>query len=313
MPRDDAAPAPPAGLATGLAAASPRPLRGVALLAASVLIFAAMDTTTKYLVGSYDPRLVVAVRYILHFLLMLAILGPIHRGGLVRTRRRGLVLARAACLVAASLLTGMALGRMPVAETTSIVFLSPAIVVVAAPWILGERFSAFNATAAAVGFAGVLLIARPGGALDPVAVLFVLGAAGFSSGYIMLSRLLAATETTIVLLFYTAMLGAVVCGLALPWSVGGPAPTPLQLGLFLATGLLAAIGHYFFTAAHRLAPASVLAPVNYLQILWAGVLGWLVFGHVPDGPSVAGMALVVLAGVAIALRSAGWPRSRPRG
>jgi drug/metabolite transporter (DMT)-like permease len=298
----------PAAPSLSAEALSRRPLRGVALLVVAVLIFAAMDTTTKYLVEFYDPRLVVAVRYILHFLLMLAILGPIHRTRMARTRRPGLVLVRAACLVAASLCVGIALRRMPVAETTAIVFLSPMIVVLAAPFVLHERFNPFDAAASAIGFAGVLLIARPGGSLDLIAVLLVVCAAILSAGYMLLSRLLASTETTIVLLFYTALVGAVVCGAALPWSVGGPTPSSLQLALFLATGVLGGLGHYLFTAAHRHAPASFLAPINYLQILWAGLLGWLAFGHVPDGPSVAGMALVVLAGVAIALRSAVRPR-----
>ncbi|MBP7000368.1 DMT family transporter [Amaricoccus sp.] len=303
---DAAVPAEPVAPMPGAAAAAlpRRPLTGVALLAVAVLLFASMDTTTKYLVGSYDPRLVVAVRYILHFLLMLAIVGPIHRTRMARTRRPGLVLVRAACLVLASLLMGLALRRMPVAEATAMVFLAPILVVLAAPWVLRERFRGADAAAAAVGFAGVLLIARPGSALDPLGVLLVLGAAALSAGYMLLSRHLASTETTMVLLFYTALVGAVACGLALPWSVGGPAPTATQLALFLWTGFVGGVGHYLFTAAHRYAPASFLAPVNYLQILWAGLLGWLVFGQVPDAISVAGMALVVAAGVAIALRSA---------
>lgn len=290
------------------AAVSPatrRPLRGVAMICVAVLLLAAMDTTTKYLVEVYDPRLVVAARYGVHFLLMLAILGPIHGARLARTRRPGLVVVRAACLVGASLCIGIALRRMPVAEATSILFLSPMIVVVAAPFALGERFSPAGAAAAAVGFAGVLLIARPGGALDAIAVALCFGAALLSTGYMLLSRLLADTESPMVLLFYTALTGAALCGVAAPWSLEGPRPTALQLGLFLGTGVLGGLGHYFFTAAHRYAPASVLAPVNYLQIAWAGLLGWLAFGHVPDAPSVAGMALVILAGVAIALRSAG--------
>lgn len=307
MPDPSPSLAPPGPAASGPAPGR-SPLRGVALLAVAVLLFAAMDTTTKYLVARYDASLVVAARYIGHFLLMLAILGPFQRGRLVATRRPGLVFLRAASLVLASLFVALALRRMPVAETSAIFFLAPMIVVLVAPVLLGERFSAANAFAAGLGFVGVLLIVRPGSGLPLGPVALALAAAGLSSCYMLLSRLLASTETTVALLFHTALVGSVAFGITLPWSIGGPVPTPLVAGLFLATGVLGGLGHYLLTAAHRLAPASLLAPVNYIQLFWAGLLGWAVFGHVPDHASIAGMAIVVIAGVMIAARS-----SRGRG
>jgi drug/metabolite transporter (DMT)-like permease len=131
----------------------------------------------------------------------------------------------------------------------------------------------------------------------------VLGAVAATVVYILLSRLLAGTERTTALLFNSTLVGSVCFGAMLPWFWGGPAPSPWQLGLFLSMGVTAGLGHFLFTAAFREAPASLLAPATYLQLLWAGLLGWLVFGHVPDTLSVLGMGIVFASGLVIALRS----------
>ena len=204
----------------------------------------------------------------------------------------------------ASLFFGLALQRMPVAETVSIVYLSPILVVLLARPLLGERIGSVGWMAAVIGFAGVLLIVRPGGGLDPIGVGFVLCNVVVTVAYYLLSRVLARTERTLALLFYTALIGAICFGVALPWTLHGKVPDLLQIVLFLSLGVTAGLGHYFFTAAHRYAEASVLAPINYLHLLWAGLLGWLVFGHVPQVLTIVGMAIVMAAGVIVALRSA---------
>ena len=279
------------------------PLRGALLLLAALFLFAGMDTVTKFLTAHYEVPLVVAMRYLLHTLLMVILLAPRQGRRLVQTQRTGLVLVRAASLAIASLCVGLALQRMPVAETTSIVFLAPLMVVLLARPVLGERIGPLGWLAAVTGFVGVLLIVRPGSGLDPTGVVFALGVAGATVIYFLLSRLLARTEQTLSLLFYAALVGAVVFGLDLPWSWGGPAPGALEVALFLAMGSAAGLGHFLLTAAYRHAPASLLAPMNYLQLLWAALLGWLVFGHVPDHLSLLGMGVVAISGVLIALKS----------
>lgn len=282
---------------------SSRPLLAVLLVAAATLLFACNDTANKLLVTEYNVPLVVAIRYIVHSILMIALLGPTRGRELVETRRTGLTIVRALCLVVATLFVGLALQRMPVAETTSIIYLSPIIVVLLARPLLGETIGPIGWIAAVAGFAGVLLIVRPGGGLDPIGVGFVLCNVVVTVGYYLLSRILARTERTIALLFYSALAGAICFGIALPWTLYGDAPSLLQIGLFLSLGFSAGLGHYFFTAANRFAPASVLAPINYLHLLWAGLLGWLVFGHVPETLTIIGMIIVCAAGVLVALRS----------
>jgi drug/metabolite transporter (DMT)-like permease len=283
--------------------AAHQPLRAALLFLSGVFLFACMDTITKYLTAHYQAPLVVAVRYIVHCLLMVILLTPSQGRKLVQTRRTGMVLVRAACLAAGSLFFALALKRMPVAEASAIVFLAPMLVVLMAGPILHEHVGAWGWGAASAGFIGVLLIARPGGSLDVTGVAFALCAAATTAIYQMLSRVLASTERTMALLFYTALVGAVFFGLSLPWFWAGEAPTPLQLLLFLSTGVLGGVGHFLFTAAHRHAPASALAPLQYAQLLCAGLLGWSVFGHVPDGLSILGMCIVAASGALVALKS----------
>jgi drug/metabolite transporter (DMT)-like permease len=278
-------------------------LKGVGLVTLATLLFALADVITKHLTMLYAVPLVVLLRYLVNLALLTAVLAPRHGRALFRIRRTGLVLVRALSLSVASLSLGLALRHMPLGETVAITYLAPVAVMIAAIPLLGERAGLVGWLAAAAGFLGVLLIVRPGAGLDAWGVVFALVTAAASATYHLLSRVLARTETTIALLFHTALAGAVVFGLltAVVWD--GLWPSLPDLGLTLALGVLATLGHALFTAAYREAPASLLAPVNYLHLVWAGILGWLFFAHAPDGLTLSGMALVTAAGVAVALRT----------
>jgi drug/metabolite transporter (DMT)-like permease len=213
------------------------------------------------------------------------------------------VALRSMCLVVASLFLGLALHRMPVAETTAIMFLGPLLVVAVAGPLLGEKAGLWGVAAALGGFAGVLLIVRPGSGLDGLGVVFLAINVVANVAYAILSRLLAPTESAITLLFYTALAGTIAFGATLPWTLGTVIPSLLQGALLVGLGVAGGLGHFAYTAAFRHAPASFLAPVNYLQLVWAGLLGWLVFDHVPDLVTIAGMAIVTASGVSVALRA----------
>lgn len=162
---------------------------------------------------------------------------------------------------------------------------------------LSERISTLGWVSVALGFAGVLLVARPGSGLDPLGVVLGLANACLATGYHLLTRVLARTETTMALMFHTALIGAVVF-LALAVSLPLPAlPNAFDAGLMVALGALATAGHLLFTAAYREAPASILAPVNYLHIAFATILGALVFQQLPDGIAFLGMGLIAVAGM----------------
>jgi drug/metabolite transporter (DMT)-like permease len=280
-----------------------RSLRGILLALLAAFLFACMDTSIKYLTAQYDAPLIVAIRYMVLCLLMVTLLAPSQGHRLVQVKRTGLVLVRAVCLAAASLFLALALKRMPVAESTALLFLAPLLVVLMSGRVLREDVGVIGWTAAVAGFAGVLMIARPGAGLDPAGIVFGLCAAMLTAAYQLLSRVLAHSERTIALLFYTALIGAVGFGAALPWFWPESVPSAFQSALFVAVGVLGGLGHFLFTAAHRDAPASLLAPVMYAQLLWAALMGWLAYGHVPDRVSMLGMCLVAAAGIAIALKS----------
>ena len=276
-------------------------LRGVMLTSAAVFVFAVMDTTGKYLMAHYSVPFVMGIRYVGNLLLLIAIFAPRKGWGIVSTQRTGWVVVRGLSLAAASLLAGLALQRMPVGETIAIIYLQPFGIMIAANRLLGERVGPLGWAATAVGFLGVLLVARPGGGLDPWGVFFAVSAAVVSVAYQILSRSLAATETTEAMLFWTALVGAIAYGGTLPWSWQGASPGALDTMLLFGMGALSLVGHFLFTAAYRHAPANVLAPVNYLHLVWAGLLGLIVFGHVPDPLGLLGMAIIAGAGVAAAL------------
>ena len=280
-----------------------RPMVGILWTLAAVFIFAAMDTTNKHLAQNYPVPLIAFVRYIGNLVILSAIMLPRQGVLLFKTERTGLVLVRAACLAAATLFAGFALKVMPVAETTAIIYFQPLGVVLLAGPLLGEKVGRAGWIAAIAGLIGVLIIVRPGSGLAPFGVLFALLTAAVSIGYNLLSRVLAKTETTMAMLFYTALVGTVIFGATLPWNWSGPAPNLLDTVLLIGIGVMALVGHFCFTTAMREASASVIAPVTYMHIVWSGLLGWLVFDHIPDGLSILGGAIIAASGAALAIRT----------
>lgn len=284
-------------------APSLRPLRGVALVVGATFLFALSDLIGKHLMMRYPVPVVQAGRYLVNVLLLLAIMAPRHGTALWATHRTGLVTLRALFLAAASLTMGLALQRMPLGETVAIIYLAPFMVMLLAGPVLKERVSVAGWIGALVAFAGVLLVVRPGTGLDPLGVVFAITNAALGTGYHLLTRVLTRTESTMAMLFHVALTGlGVFAVLAVP-NLAGFAPSAPDVALILILGALATAGHFLFTAAYREAPASLLAPVNYLHLVWATLLGWAAYAHIPDHLSLIGIALVVLAGVAVAVRA----------
>ena len=155
--------------------------------------------------------------------------------------------------------------------------------------------------AAALGFVGVLLIVRPGSGLATAGVILALVNACLAASYQILSRLLAGSESTMSLLVSAAAIGTVIFGVhaALAWAP--VSATSLSIAAVLALGVLAALGHFLFTAASREAPASTIAPVTYLHLFWSAGLGLLVFGQFPDLISSLGILCVAVGGVLVAV------------
>lgn len=278
-----------------------RPLRGIVLVLAAVFVFACMDTTGKYLAQFYPVPMFLAARYLINLLLVVVIFMPKHGWAVVAMERKALVILRAVALATSSLFAGLALKSMPVAETVAIIYLAPFGVILLSGPILKEHVRLSSWIATFIGFVGLLFIVRPGSGLSPTGVIYALLTIGGTVIYHLFSRLLAKTETTMALLFHTALAGTIFFGAMLPWNLPDQWPTGLNLLLVIALGCLSLLGHFLFTAAYREAPASLLTPINYMHLAWAAVLGWVIFNHIPDTMSMIGMLLVAAAGAGNAL------------
>jgi drug/metabolite transporter (DMT)-like permease len=279
----------------------PHPLKGIVLIILATLAFAAADVLTKRLTMDHPVAVVVAVRYLVNLGLLAVFLYPRMGAALWRVKRRRLVFGRGLCLALASLTMGLALRLMPVGETVAIVYLSPFAVMLLSGPLLKEKVRPLAWLWAGLCFAGVLLILRPGSGLDPLGVVFALTNAGLATCYHLLTRKLAGVESTVAMLFQTALVGSVFFCIGAVGSLDQLSMTAGDFGGMALLGVLATLGHYLFTRAYREAPAALLAPVNYLHLVWAAALGWVIFGHLPDRISLIGMALVCASGVAIAL------------
>jgi drug/metabolite transporter (DMT)-like permease len=281
--------------------AHPHALRSIVQLLAALLHFVLLDATAKRLAAIYPVPMLVWSRYTLHFILMVLFLGPSLRLRLITTTRPSRQIFRALCLLAVTFFNIAALQMMPLAETTAILFAAPLLVTLMAGPFLGERIGALRWVAVFTGFAGVLLIARPGGGLVPEGVALALAGAVSYAVYQILTRQLSSTESPVTMLFYTAIVGTVVMTIMLPWIWGGPVPDLIDALLIASLGIYGGTGHFLLIRAFRDAPASLLSPILYVQLIWATLIGWYGFGHFPDGWGLIGILTIGGAGIMIAV------------
>ena len=277
------------------------PIRGtplaVLLLMAGVSMFAVQDTIAKYLgEAGYLPVQIVWARYTGHFLIALVV--PfLHRGPLPwRSLRPKLQLTRSVLLAAATFCSVTALPHLLLADAATIAMTTPLFVTLFAIPVLGERVGWRRLSALAVGFAGVLLVLRPGHTgFDPM-TLVMLASACFAAIYLVVTRITSRIDPHEVSFFFTAIVGAAVSLPFMPFVFQAPA-THWQLVLFVAIGFWGGIGHLLIIMAHRHAPAAVIAPFTYTQLMVAVFLGWLVYDRLPDLFTWIGAAVLVGSGL----------------
>ena len=268
--------------------------------------FGCLDTLSKYLVAYYPAAAMVWLRYVLQTLVMMAIFLPRMGLRLVHTSSLGLQLVRGLMLVVSSVVFVVALLYMQIAEVASIVFLAPIIVALAGGPLLGERVAARTWLALAGGFTGVLMIIRPGGDAFTWWAVLPLGCAFFFAGYQILTRKLAAGgDDPITTLFYPGLIAVLAIPPVFPGSITGLPTVPLHAAMLGAIGVLGAVGHFLLIRAHGMAPATLLAPFGYSQILVILTLGFLAFGEFPDTLGLIGIALIAGSGLGLILASRG--------
>jgi drug/metabolite transporter (DMT)-like permease len=270
-------------------------LGGIACIVLAVLCFGALDTTTKFASATAPLLMALWFRYVVQAAVTAAVLGPRRGMRLLHTSRPVLQLVRGLLLLSSSSIAFFSLRVMQVGEFTAIAMLTPLLLTVIAAASLGERVSLLRWLCVLIGFAGSLIVIRPGRELFQWAMLLPLLLVATNTGFQALTSRMAETEDPGTMHFYTGVVGLVVtsCGLPLVWQVL-PGTIWLALGLM---GALGTLGHFLLIMAYARAPVAVLTPYLYLQIAFATLGGWLVFSYVPDGWSLTGIALVAIGGV----------------
>ncbi len=258
--------------------------------------FSCIDACAKYLNNHLDLVQIVWARYTFAFFFSFAISNPIARPHLMRTTRPWLQLGRSALLITSTALNIVALRYLQLDQTVSIMFSTPLVVAILAGFILGEWIGVQRWVAISIGFIGVLVVLRPGvGGIHPAAILTVIGTVLYAI-YMVATRVLARTDSTETTVFYSNVVGFIGTTILLPLVWTTP-ETWLVTVVMIAIGAFGGLGHYLLIAAHRLAPAPVLAPFIYTQIVWMVALGYAFFGNVPNGFTLTGAAIVIASGL----------------
>lgn len=279
------------------------PLIGIAfMLAATIVMFPTMNTAVKYLTAhGYPYGQVVWARYAGHLVFMMVVFMPRQGLSLFRTARPGVQLMRSFLLFACTAMYFYALQFIDLTVAASISFTSPIVVTALSFVVLGERVGVRRLGAVVVGFAGAMIIIRPGGEAFHWAMLLVVANTFSYAFYSLLTRKMAFNDNPETTNTLTAVVGAVVSSFFLINGFVLP-QTPLHWLMFAGIGVLGGLGHYMVARAFQFAEASVVAPFSYGQLIGATILGFLVFGTLPDAWTGVGAVIVAGSGLYIASR-----------
>ena len=269
-------------------------------MCAAGFCFVMLDVCAKYLTREIHVVEIIWGRYTFHALFMILLLGPRYGLGLVRTQRLGLQVTRSLLLLAATGFFFTALKHIPLADATTVAFVNPLLVTALAVPLLGERVGLRRWAAVLVGFIGVIVVLRPGLGVMHWAAVLPLGMATCLAFYQIFTRMLVAGETPYATLFYTALVASLVASLAVPFFWQTPS-TEVWL-ILVMMGLIGGVGHYFMIKALEFAPAAVVAPFAYVNLIWVTIAGFVFFADLPDRLTVLGALLIVGSGLYIVFR-----------
>lgn len=266
--------------------------RGIGYICLAMLALACMDAISKHLAQTYPISQMLAVRFWIFsaFAIMLC-------GGRIRealsTAHLGLQLLRGLVITFEVAVFVLAFKHLPLADAHAVAGIAPLLVTVLAVPFLGERVGWRRWLAVACGFAGLLVILRPGFTVfDSASLIPLLGALLWATYQLLVRR--TSDDSPATLMLYMALIGAIVMGAIAPFHWIDP---DIEGWLFLlALGLVGSLGHWLLILALRAAPASELQPFNYTVIIWASVLGAVFFGHVPDAWTVSGGVVIIASG-----------------
>jgi len=277
-----------------------RPFKGIALILASTVFLGTSDVTAKYLSATLPPIEITWIRFLVFALIMSPAMLPASPLYAMQTKRRGLQFLRGAARLGSSLFFISGLRFLPIAEASATGFVSPLFVTALSIIFLSEKVGLRRWIATAVGLIGVIIILRPGtGAFHPAAFFPLVSALCWACTLIM-TRMLSGTERAVTTMTYSAITGLVIVTAMVPSVWVTPSWHDILFGILV--GVASTAGQWIVVLAFRYADASVLAPFSYTQLLWVSILGFLIFGEVPDIWTITGAAFIVASGLYTAHR-----------
>jgi len=280
-------------------------LRGILLMLAAMAVFSAMDGTSKLLTADHHPLMVAWARYLMQSLLLVPLVlwaGPMRT---LRSVWPAPQAWRGACLYGSSICFIGGLSQLPLAEASALGFVSPMFTTALSIPFLGEKVGVRRWAAIVVGFAGVLIVIRPGtAAFNPAALLPILSAAFWAVALIITRRMSYRGDLPLTTLVYASAVGLVIGMPTLPWV--WTMPSAEGWAVITAMSAMSIAGHYLLVQAFQRGTASILAPFSYSQMVWATLLGYLVFDALPDLWTWIGAAVIIASGVYV------WHRERVR-
>jgi drug/metabolite transporter (DMT)-like permease len=275
------------------------PLRGIALSCGACTVFAVADVTSKFLSASLPVIEIQWIRYVLFFG-MAATLAARTPGRVFRPRNPKLQMVRGLCVTGSSVLFVYGIREMTMAQATTISFLSPLLITILSIPLLGEIVGVRRWAAVFAGMAGMLIVVRPGTSGFQPAALFGVASSCCWALALIITRKIAASDPPQTTILWSSLVGAVVLTILMPFEAIWP--TWWQFALCLVLGVLSSLGQWMVVLAHRLAPASVLAPISYSQLPWVAIGGYIVFENVPDRWTVIGASVIIASGLYTAHR-----------
>lgn len=277
-----------------------RPLRGIALILAALAFFSCSDAASKLMTASLPAIEVAWLRYCIFMLLMVGTATATGQVRNLRSKRPVLQALRALGVLGSSFFFITGLSFLPMAEATAIAFISPMIVTALSIPLLGEVIGWRRWSAVVVGLVGVVIVIRPGaGAFDAAAIFPVLSAFSWAVALVV-TRMMRGSDGPLVALAYAAVVGWLVTSVLVPFT--WVTPGWHEIGLGLITGVASTIAQWLVVLAFQQARASVLAPFSYSQLVWSGLLGFFIFGNMPDGWTLVGAGVIIASGLYTAHR-----------
>jgi drug/metabolite transporter (DMT)-like permease len=275
-----------------------RPLKGIFAMIAGMAFLIVSDAISKHLAQSHPLGQVMCLRQAACLLFVVPFVWGVNGLGVLRPHNVALQLVRGLVFLISSFFIIWSLSVLPLPTVTSITFIAPILIALLSAPMLGERVNRTLWAATFLGFVGMLIIIRPGSADFHWTLLLPVGAAFFSSVRDVMARILARTDNSLSILFWSSFV--IVVGASFSALAGWQPVSAAQWGWYLLAGAVNFCAHFFIIESLRLGRAAVVAPFRYTSLLWSAVLGFMIWGDLPNGWVWIGSAVLIVSGLWIA-------------